>query len=84
MEQLPKLIRQRLRAAAKQGGRHPDPDLLAAFTDRSLGKTERVQLLEHLARCGDYRDIVSLATPGLDVSLGCNVGADGLDGECIH
>lgn len=68
MEQLPKLIRQRLRAAAKQGGRHPDPDLLAAFTDRSLGKTERVQLLEHLARCGDCRDIVSLATRDLEAS----------------
>jgi len=66
MEQLPKLIRQRLQAAAKQGGRHPDPDLLAAFTDRALGKTERVQVLEHLARCGNCRDIVSLAPPELE------------------
>ena len=62
MEQLPKLIRQRLQARTNEDGRHPDPDLLAAFTDRSLGKNERVQVLEHLARCGNCRDIVSLAT----------------------
>ena len=68
MEQLPKLIRQRLQAA-KQGGRHPDPDLLAAFTDRALGKTERVQVLEHLARCGTCRDIVSLATPDFEAGV---------------
>ena len=68
MEQLPKLIRQRLQAAAKQGGGHPDPDLLAAFTDRALGKTEKVQVLEHLARCGTCRDIVSLAIPELEAS----------------
>ena len=66
MEQLPKLIRQRLQAQTKEDGRHPDPDLLAAFTDHLLGKTERVQVLEHLARCGTCRDIVSLATPDLE------------------
>jgi len=63
MEQLSKLIRQRLRATAKDGGIHPDPNLLAAFADKALAKTERVQVLEHLARCVDCRDIVSLATP---------------------
>ena len=66
MEQLSKLIRQRLQARTKEDGRHPDPDLLAAFTDRALGKAERVQVLEHLARCGNCRDIVSLATPELE------------------
>jgi hypothetical protein len=66
MEQLPKLIRQRLQARTKEDGRHPDPDLLAAFADRALGKTERVQVLEHLARCGNCRDIVSLAIPDFE------------------
>ena len=68
MDQLSKLIRQRLQATANQGGNHPDPDLLAAFADRALSKTERVQVLEHLARCGDCRDIVSLATPDFETS----------------
>src|SRR5437867_7478681 len=66
MEQLSKLIRQRLQARTKEDGRHPDPDLLAAFADRALGKTERVQVLEHLARCGNCRDIVSLAIPDFE------------------
>jgi len=70
MEQLSKLIRQRLQARTKEDGRHPDPDLLAAFTDHLLGKAERVQVLEHLARCGNCRDIVSLATPDFEAGGG--------------
>ena len=68
MEQIPKLIRQRLQATANQGGSHPDPNLLAAFADKALAKTERVQVLEHLARCADCRDIVSLATPEFEAN----------------
>ncbi|HTE91224.1 MAG TPA: YCF48-related protein [Terriglobales bacterium] len=68
MEQLSKLIRQRLRATAKNGGSHPDPNLLAAFADKALAKTERVQVLEHLARCVDCREIVSLATPEFETA----------------
>src|SRR5205085_3314299 len=68
MEQLSKLIRQRLRATAKDGGSHPEPNLLAAFADKALAKTERVRVLEHLARCVDCRDIVSLATPEFETS----------------
>ena len=68
MDQLSKLIRQRLQATASPVGSHPDPDLLAAFADRSLAKIERVQVLEHLARCGDCRDIVSLATPEFETT----------------
>ena len=68
MDQLSKLIRQRLRATAKEGGSHPDPNLLAAFADKALAKTERVQVLEHLARCVDCRDIVSLATPEFETT----------------
>ena len=68
MQQLSKLIRQRLRATAKEGGSHPDPNLLAAFADKALAKTERVQVLEHLARCVDCREIVSLATPEFETA----------------
>lgn len=65
MEQLSKLIRQRLQATANQGGSHPDPNLLAAFADRALAKAERIHVLEHLAQCAECRNIVSLATPNL-------------------
>ena len=68
MEQLSKLIRQRLQATAKDAGSHPDPNLLAAFADKALAKTERVQVLEHLARCVDCRDIVSLAIPEFETN----------------
>ena len=48
MEQLPKIVQQRLSATDKAGV-HPDPDLLTAFAERSLTERERVQVLQHLA-----------------------------------
>src|SRR5438105_14647459 len=68
MEQLSKLIRQRLQATPNQGGSHPDPNLIAAFADRALAKAERIHVLEHLAHCADCREIVSLATPNFDAT----------------
>ena len=62
MEQLPKIVQQRLSAADKAGV-HPDPDLLTAFAERSLTERERVQVLQHLGGCADCRNIVSLAMP---------------------
>src|SRR5882757_1717538 len=62
MEQLPKIVQQRLSAADKAGV-HPDPDLLTAFAERSLNERERVQVLQHLGGCADCRNIVSLAMP---------------------
>src|SRR5207237_10032934 len=68
MEQLSKLIRERLQATPNQGGSHPDPNLIAAFADRALAKAERIHVLEHLAHCADCREIVSLATPNFDAT----------------
>src|ERR1700720_4680073 len=68
MGHLNKLIRQCLQTAANQGVNHPDPNFLAAFADETLTKTERVQVLEHLARCADCRDIVFLATPEFETA----------------
>src|SRR2546430_12518526 len=68
MEQLSKLIRQRLQATPNQGGSHPDPNLIAAFSDRALAKAERIHVLELLAHCADCREIVSLATPNFDAT----------------
>jgi hypothetical protein len=62
MEQLPKIVHRRLRATAKPGV-HPDPDLLAAFVEKSLNDRERSQVLQHLADCADCRDVMSLALP---------------------
>lgn len=58
---LPKLVVERLRAA--EAGAHPDADLLTAFAEKSLSAGEREKVLQHLAACGDCREIVALATP---------------------
>src|SRR6266446_7424429 len=67
MEQLPKIVQQRLQATAKVG-LHPDPDLLAGFAEKSLNKRERAQVLEHLGQCTDCREVVSVATPEMAAS----------------
>ena len=58
---LPKLVVERLRAA--QPDVHPDADLLTAFAEKSLPARERDSVLQHLAACGDCREIVALAAP---------------------
>ncbi len=40
---------------------HPDPNLLAAFTENALLDRQRAVVMEHLARCEQCRDV--LATP---------------------
>ena len=62
MQNVPNIVRDRLQAAAPAVN-HPDADLLTAFAERSLPDHERTVVLEHLARCGDCREIVALALP---------------------
>jgi hypothetical protein len=62
MPQLPKIVQERLRASTAAVG-HPDPDVLTAFSEQSLPESERALVIEHLARCGDCREIVALALP---------------------
>jgi hypothetical protein len=62
MQNVPKIVRDRLHAA-KPAANHPDADLLTAFAEQSLPTAERDTVLEHLARCGDCRDVVALALP---------------------
>lgn len=62
MEKIPKIVRERLKAATPAVN-HPDADVLTAFTERLLPELERAIVLEHLARCTDCRDIVALALP---------------------
>src|SRR5207244_9302734 len=61
MEQLPNIVRERLKAQA--GRDHPDADLLTAFAEQALPEQERSRVLTHLSRCADCRDAVALAAP---------------------
>jgi hypothetical protein len=76
MTEVPKIVHDRLRAAALDQGlpatnaaepNHPDPDLLTAFAEQSLSLAERDGVLEHLVLCVDCRDTVALALPAENV-----------------
>lgn len=60
MQDVPKIVLKRLPVAAEV---HPDADLLTAFSEESLPAPERGRVLEHLACCGDCREIVARALP---------------------
>jgi hypothetical protein len=68
MQDVPKFVVKRLRETAQSVGAHPDPDLLTAFGEQSLHAPERDQLMEHLARCGDCRDVLALALPETEIA----------------
>ena len=63
---VPKVVYDRLQAAVPERV-HPDADLLTAFTEQRLSVTERDSVLEHLALCGDCRDVIALALPAPDI-----------------
>ncbi len=65
MQNVPNIVRERLRAA-QPAINHPDADVLTAFAEHSLQDRERSVVLDHLARCGDCRDIVALALPATE------------------
>jgi len=68
MPELPKIVTQRLQTKATDQG-HPDPELITAFVENSLPQRERNQVLEHFARCGDCREIVSFSLPEYPVAI---------------
>ena len=68
MRELPEFVIRRMKMSAPLAG-HPEADVLAAFAERSLPDGERALLLEHLARCGDCREVVALATPEVEVQV---------------
>jgi hypothetical protein len=83
MEHLPKIVQQRLQATAKAGV-HPDPDLLAAFAEKSLSERERVQVLQHLGQCTDCRNVVSLAMPEIVAPSTISVQSRWLSGPVLR
>lgn len=62
MEKVPQIVSERLKAAMPALD-HPDADLLTAFSESSLSRSERAAVVAHLARCGECREIVALALP---------------------
>ncbi len=67
MQNVPKIVRARLqREKPITAEPHPDADLLTAFAEHSLPARERDHVLEHLARCGDCREVVALALPATE------------------
>lgn len=68
MEHAPKIVRDRLRASAVAVD-HPDADVLTAFSERTLPERERNQVLGHLAKCTDCREVIALALPADEPTL---------------
>ena len=67
MQNVPKIVRERLKApAGNHSQAHPDANALTAFAEQSLAEGERAVILDHLARCGDCRDVVALALPAIE------------------
>ena len=61
MQNVPNIVRDRLRVATPVS--HPDADTLTAFSERLLADAERAAVVEHLAQCGECREVVALALP---------------------
>jgi hypothetical protein len=66
MSDVPKIVHDRLRASAP-GGAHPDADVLTAFAEQALSGAERQDVVRHLARCGDCREVVALSIPPTEI-----------------
>jgi hypothetical protein len=64
MSDVPKIVHDRLRAAMPREA-HPDADVLTAFAEQALSGAEREVVLQHLARCGDCREVLALGIPAL-------------------
>jgi len=70
MENVPKIVQVRLQRRTREAVEaHPDADLLTAFAEQSLGESERAQVMEHVARCGECREVVALALPASESVL---------------
>jgi Photosynthesis system II assembly factor YCF48/Putative zinc-finger len=68
MPELSQLLRQRL-ASRVAAGDHPDADTLTAYTEQLLSQGERKRVLEHVAVCGECREVLALSLPETVESL---------------
>jgi len=77
MPNVPKFVVKRLgEIPPALAGSHPDADLLTAFAEQSLAGNERALVMEHLAICGDCRDVIALALPATEI-IGQTASAGG-------
>ena len=67
MEKVPQFVLKRLKDGPPDAGLHPDADVLTAFAEQSLAGGERDNVMEHLARCGECRDVLALALPATEI-----------------
>jgi len=77
MSEVPKIVHDRLRASAP-GEAHPDADVLTAFAEQALSGAEREDVVRHLARCGDCREVVALSIPPTEIVTQPRAGRDGV------
>jgi hypothetical protein len=76
MQDVPKIVRARLqRPEPLTAESHPDADLLTAFAEQALAGRERDHVIEHLARCGDCREVVALALPATEAVPASKAGS---------
>jgi hypothetical protein len=61
MESVSKFVIGRLQGRGLGAESHPGANLLTAFAEQSLDRHERGGVMEHLALCGDCREILALA-----------------------
>jgi hypothetical protein len=66
MNQVPKIVRQRLGATSDPA--HPDANLLSAYAQKALDQREEATILGHLAQCADCRQLLFLAQPELEAA----------------
>jgi hypothetical protein len=76
MAEIPKIVGQRLQAMAKLDD-HPDANLLGAFAEKSLGKRERIDVLEHLSQCTSCREMVALSAVGPEIAHAAALAGSG-------
>jgi len=84
MTEVPKIVHQRLWVAGRAAeGAHPEADVLAAFVEQALSAGEREGVLEHLAVCGDCRDVVVLALPATELTAAPVEREAGVEGTAV-
>src|SRR5712692_8949518 len=77
MSDVPKIVHDRLRAG-EPGGAHPDADVLTAFAEQALSGAEREDVVRHLSRCGDCREVVALSIPPMEAVAQAKAARDGV------
>jgi hypothetical protein len=68
MPQVPKIVVERLQATGEAVD-HLDANLLSGFVEASLSRSERLEVLQHLSRCHECREVVALSTPEVAESI---------------